>query len=181
MLAATRPAKSKAYLDKVSQATRELAKTRDELTTLEDGRPATPLLTAGAGQAGQVAILGHAVAEIKALIGTSVATVTAGSKLVGDAGSAMADIVERVRRVADLIEQIRTASAEQTTGLGLGLVIQAVGQIDRVTQQNASLVGQSAAAAESLKDQADRLVGAVSLFNLGGETGLQVRPSLTSL
>ena len=108
----------------------------------------------------------QAAKEIKALIGTSVATVTAGSKLVGDAGSAMADIVERVRRVAELIEQIRTASAEQTTGLGL--VNQAVGQIDRVTQQNASLVGQSAAAAESLKSQAERLVGAVSLFKLGG-------------
>jgi methyl-accepting chemotaxis protein len=109
----------------------------------------------------------QAAKEIKALIGTSVATVTAGSKLVGDAGSAMADIVERVRRVAELIEQIRTASAEQTTGLDL--VNQAVGQIDRVTQQNASLVGQSAAAAESLKSQADRLVGAVSLFKLGGD------------
>ncbi len=109
----------------------------------------------------------QAAKEIKTLIGTSVATVTAGSKLVGTAGSAMSDIVERVRRVSDLIEEIRTASAEQTTGLGL--VNQAVGQIDLVTKQNASLVGQSAAAAESLKDQADRLVGAVSLFRLGGE------------
>ncbi|HET7866727.1 MAG TPA: methyl-accepting chemotaxis protein [Burkholderiaceae bacterium] len=120
----------------------------------------------------------QAAKEIKGLIGTSVATVTAGSKLVGDAGSAMTDIVERVRRVADLIEQIRTASTEQTAGLGL--VNQAVGQIDRVTKQNASLVGQSAAAAESLKDQADRLVGAVSLFRLGAEPGHEAPADLTA-
>jgi methyl-accepting chemotaxis protein len=76
----------------------------------------------------------------------------------------MEDIVGQVRRVSDLIAEISAATTEQSGGLGQ--VGDAVSQLDRVTQQNAALVEQSAAAAESLKQQAALLVGAVSAFKL---------------
>ena len=106
-----------------------------------------------------------AAREIKDLIGTSVERVDTGSKLVGEAGTTMDDIVTQVRRVADLIGEISSATAEQT--LGIGQVSTAVAQLDQVTQQNAALVEESAAAADSLKHQAERLAEVVSVFKLG--------------
>jgi methyl-accepting chemotaxis protein len=106
----------------------------------------------------------EAAKEIKALIGNSVDKVETGSKLVGDAGLTMDDIVAQVKRVNDLIGEISAATSEQTTGIGQ--VSDAVSQLDEVTQQNAALVEESAAAAESLKVQASRLVEAVAVFRL---------------
>jgi methyl-accepting chemotaxis protein len=105
-----------------------------------------------------------AAAEIKTLISDSVERVEAGSKLVGQAGSTMGEIVAQVNRVSGLIDEISNASVEQTSGFGQ--VSQAVSQLDNVTQQNAALVEESAAAASSLQQQADRLVVAVGAFRL---------------
>ena len=106
----------------------------------------------------------QAAKEIKTLIGASMQNVETGSTLVGDAGTTMSDIVRQVQRVTDLIGDISSATQEQTNGIGQ--VSQAVVQLDQVTQQNAALVEQSAAAADSLKQQAGRLVDAVSIFRL---------------
>ncbi len=106
----------------------------------------------------------EAAKEIKSLIGTSVEKVEAGSKLVGDAGASMDDIVAQVKRVQLLIGEISASTAEQTTGIGQ--VSAAVKQLDHSTQQNAALVEESAAAAESLKGQAQQLVQAVAVFKL---------------
>ncbi|MBT9488402.1 MAG: chemotaxis protein, partial [Rubrivivax sp.] len=104
----------------------------------------------------------EAAKEIKALIGTSVDKVETGSRLVGEAGSTMTEIVASVRRVTDIIGEISAAAVEQNSGIGL--VNTAVAELDRMTQQNAALVEESAAAAESLKDQAASLAQAVSVF-----------------
>jgi len=106
----------------------------------------------------------EAAKEIKALIGASVDRVEAGSRLVGDAGATMDDLVSRVRKVADLIAEISAATGEQTTGIGQ--VSNAVSQLDQVTQQNAALVEESAAATDSLSRQAAKLVEAVQVFKL---------------
>ena len=108
-----------------------------------------------------------AAREITTLIGASVEKVEAGSKLVGDAGTNMNDIVTQVKRVADLIAEISSASVEQTGGIGQ--VAHAVAQLDQVTQQNAALVEESAAAADSLNQQASRLAEIVSVFRLSQE------------
>jgi len=107
-----------------------------------------------------------AAKEIKGLITESVVKVEAGSLQVGEAGRAMDDIVAQVRRVNDLIAEISSATLEQTQGISQ--IGDAVNQLDQVTQQNAALVEESAAAAESLNQQAARLVDAVSLFTLDG-------------
>jgi methyl-accepting chemotaxis protein len=106
----------------------------------------------------------HAAKEIKALIGASVDKVASGATLVADAGSTMKDIVASVQRVSDIIGEISAAAAEQSGGIGQ--VNAAVVQLDQMTQQNAALVEQGAAAAESLKEQAGRLAGVVSAFRL---------------
>ncbi|MEK8033034.1 methyl-accepting chemotaxis protein [Ideonella sp. DXS29W] len=106
----------------------------------------------------------NAAKEIKTLIGASVVSVETGSRLVGDAGMTMSDIVSQVQRVTDLIGEISSATQEQTSGIGQ--VNQAVVQLDEVTQQNSALVEQSAAAADSLKQQAEGLVSAVNIFRL---------------
>jgi methyl-accepting chemotaxis protein len=106
----------------------------------------------------------QAAREIKTLIAASVERVEVGSRQVGEAGRTMEDIVGQVKRVSDLIAEISSATNEQSGGLGQ--VGEAVSQLDRVTQQNAALVEQSAAAAESLKQQAARLVGAVAAFKV---------------
>jgi len=108
----------------------------------------------------------EAAKEIKGLIGASVEKVEAGTRLVGEAGSTMQDIVEQVKRVSDLIAEISSVSEQQTAGVGQ--VSDAVTQLDTVTQQNAALVEQSAAAAESLRQQAHRLVEAVAVFKVEG-------------
>ncbi|MGC4079166.1 MAG: methyl-accepting chemotaxis protein [Rubrivivax sp.] len=120
--------------------------------------------------AGEVRSLAHRAAEaareIKTLIGSSVEKVETGSRLVGDAGRTMNEIVTQVQRVADLIGEIGHATAEQTAGISQ--VSSAVGGLDQATQQNAALVEQSAAAAESLRQQAERLATLVSVFRLAG-------------
>ena len=105
-----------------------------------------------------------AAKEIKALIQASVEKVDAGSRQAGDAGRTMDDIVAQVQRVTQLIGEISGATDEQTTGIGQ--ISDAVAQLDEVTQQNAALVEESAAAAESLKVQAQRLVESVAVFRL---------------
>ena len=107
---------------------------------------------------------GAAAKEIKGLIDTSVEKVDTGSKLVGQAGKTMEDIVESVKKVTDVMAEIVAASQEQSTGIEQ--VNQAVGQMDQVTQQNAALVEEAAAAAQSLQEQADNLAKEVSVFKL---------------
>ncbi len=107
----------------------------------------------------------EAAKEIKNLIGTSVEKVESGSRLVQDAGTTMGEIVNSVQRVSDIIGEISAASSEQSNGIGR--VNEAVGQLDQMTQQNAALVEQSAAAAQSLRDQAERLAQGVQVFKLG--------------
>ena len=110
----------------------------------------------------------EAAREIKTLIGSSVERVNEGGVLVDEAGRTMQDIVSQVKRVTDLISEISAASQEQTQGIGQ--IGDAVSQLDQVTQQNAALVEESAAAAESLKHQAAQLSQAVSVFTLTGRT-----------
>jgi methyl-accepting chemotaxis protein len=105
-----------------------------------------------------------AAKEIKALIGASVDKVETGSKLVSDAGNTMNEIVASVQRVTDIIGEITAAASEQSEGIGQ--VNGSINQLDQMTQQNAALVEESAAAAESLKDQAGRLASVVSAFKV---------------
>jgi methyl-accepting chemotaxis protein len=105
-----------------------------------------------------------AAKEIKELINDSVEKVQAGSRQVDDAGRTMDDVVAQAKRVHDLIAEINAATSEQSTGIGQ--VGDAVIQLDQVTQSNAALVEESAAAAESLKNQAEELVKAVAVFRL---------------
>ncbi|MET0207816.1 MAG: methyl-accepting chemotaxis protein, partial [Burkholderiaceae bacterium] len=106
----------------------------------------------------------EAAKEIKTLISASVERVDGGSRLVGDTGSTMREVVDSVQRVTRIISEISASSAAQS--LTLGEIGQAVQQLDQMTQQNAALVEQSAAAAESLKDQSAQLVSTVSSFRL---------------
>jgi len=106
----------------------------------------------------------EAAKEIKSLIGTSVDKVETGSKLVQDAGSTMDEIVASVQRVTDIIGEISAAALEQSQGIGQ--VNEAVTRLDQMTQQNAALVEESAAAAESLKDQAQRMTTIVASYRL---------------
>ncbi len=110
----------------------------------------------------------EAAKEIKALIGTSVDKVESGTLLVNDAGSTMEDIMQSVRRVADVVGEITAAANEQSSGISG--VNQAIGNLDQMTQQNAALVEESAAAAESLREQADRMKQAVAVFKVNGST-----------
>jgi methyl-accepting chemotaxis protein len=104
--------------------------------------------------------------ESRTLIGSSVEKVEAGSRLVGDAGATMNDIVAQLKRVADPIAEISSATAEQTQGLGQ--VTSAVGQLEQATQQNAALVKQSASASDSPRQQAAMLAELVGVFRLDG-------------
>ena len=106
----------------------------------------------------------EAAKEIKSLIGASVERVQAGSRLVADAGATMTEIVGSVQRVSDIIGEITSASTEQSEGIGQ--INTAITQLDQMTQQNAALVEESAAAAESLKEQTGRLAQVVSTFKL---------------
>ncbi|MEO5690192.1 MAG: methyl-accepting chemotaxis protein [Burkholderiaceae bacterium] len=105
-----------------------------------------------------------AAKEIKVLIGESVGKVENGTRLVADAGRTMGDIVDQVKRVSQMITEISDASCEQSTGIGQ--IGDAVAHLDQVTQQNAALVEESAAAAESLRLQADALSRTVATFRL---------------
>ena len=106
-----------------------------------------------------------AASDIKGLIHNSVTAVDGGVRHVEDAGAAMKEIVASVQRVGDIIGEITAAASEQSAGIGQ--VNQSVGEIDRMTQQNAALVEESAAAAESLREQAQRLSQVVQQFQLG--------------
>jgi methyl-accepting chemotaxis protein len=108
----------------------------------------------------------EAAKEIKTLIGVSVAKVDSGSRLVASAGQTMGEIVGSVQRVSDIIGEISAAASEQSDGIGQ--VNGAVAELDQMTQQNAALVEQSAAAAQSLREQAQRLAQVVATFTLSG-------------
>ncbi len=105
-----------------------------------------------------------AAREIKELIDNSVDKVSEGSKLVETAGSTMEEVVNSIRRVNDIMGEITAASQEQSDGIEQ--VNQAIIQMDQVTQQNAALVEEAAAAAESLQDQSVALMDVVSVFRL---------------
>jgi len=109
----------------------------------------------------------QAAKEIKALITASAESVEQGTRLVEAAGLSMTDIVSSVQHVSQIVGEITEAAREQSAGIGL--VNGAVNQLDQMTQQNAALVEQSAAAAESLKDQSVRLAEVISVFKLTGD------------
>ena len=106
----------------------------------------------------------EAAKEIKALITASVQRVEQGTAQVDRAGTTMTEVVGSIRRVTDIMGEISAASAEQSAGVGQ--VSEAVTQMDQATQQNAALVEESAAAAASLRSQAEQLVSAVAVFQL---------------
>jgi methyl-accepting chemotaxis protein-1 (serine sensor receptor) len=107
----------------------------------------------------------EAAKEIKSLIDDSVSRVERGTSLVDQAGSTMQEVVSSIRRVTDIMGEISAASKEQSQGVSQ--VGEAVTQMDQVTQQNAALVEEMAAAASSLKSQAEDLVQTVAVFKLG--------------
>jgi methyl-accepting chemotaxis protein len=117
----------------------------------------------------------EAAKEIKALIGRSVEQVGQGTALVDQAGTTMDEIVSSIQKVSDIVAEITSASIEQSSGVQQ--VGDAVGQMDQVTQQNAALVEESAAAAESLKTQAQQLVEVVSVFKLAQESNHRQQPA----
>ncbi|MDD0837088.1 methyl-accepting chemotaxis protein [Curvibacter sp. HBC61] len=131
--------------------------------------------------AGEVRLLAQrsaqAAREIKDLISTSVDRVDEGARLVQNAGSTMHDIVTAVQRVARIMAEIQSATSEQSNSIGE--ISQAVNHLDQMTQQNAALVEQSAAAASSLKDQSVRLSSVVGEFKLAQhDEALRAAPQL---
>lgn len=109
----------------------------------------------------------EAAKEIKVLIGHSVEQVEQGTLLVDQAGKTMDEIVGSIRKVSDIVAEISMASQEQSTGISQ--IEDAISQMDQVTQQNAALVEESAAAASSLNGQAQQLVQAMAVFKLAHE------------
>ncbi len=107
----------------------------------------------------------EAAKQIKSLIDTSVTRVELGSKLVDHAGTTMHEVVTAIRRVNDIIGEISAASSDQSSGVRQ--VSEAVNNMDRTTQQNAALVEEMAAAAASLKNEAEELVESVAVFKMG--------------
>lgn len=105
-----------------------------------------------------------AAKEIKALIGASVERITEGSSLAGEAGTTMSEVLHAVSKVRDIMNEIAAASTEQSRGIEQ--LSQAISQMDQVTQQNAALVEEAAAASQSLDEQGRRLTDAVSFFRL---------------
>jgi len=119
-----------------------------------------------------------AAKEIKTLIGDSVEKVEGGSKLVAQAGQTMEEIVSSIRRVTDIMSEITAASVEQSQGIEQ--VNLAITQMDEVTQQNAALVEEAAAAAEALEEQAQNLSVSVATFKVdegSGSTAIARRAS----
>ncbi|MFL6698497.1 MAG: methyl-accepting chemotaxis protein [Vitreoscilla sp.] len=114
-----------------------------------------------------------AAKEIKSLIAHTTERVESGSRLVGEAGTTMGDLVNQVREVSTLISEIDSATRQQT--VGIDQVSDAVAQLDQVTQQNSALVEESAAAAESLKRQAMTLSETVRVFKVASEDAAVVR------
>ncbi|QOY95600.1 chemotaxis protein [Massilia sp. UMI-21] len=128
-----------------------------------------------------------AAKEIKTLISDSVEKVDAGSKLVNVAGDTMTEVVASVKRVTDIMAEITLAGQEQSAGIAQ--VNQAIAQMDQVTQQNAALVEEAAAAADSMQVQAQELLAVVATFKLAPESaprsprldGAGVHPSRLAL
>jgi methyl-accepting chemotaxis protein len=129
--------------------------------------------------AGEVRSLAHrsasAAKDIKALISDSAEKVESGSRLVDEAGQTMGEIVASVRRVTDIMNEILAATLEQSAGIEQ--INQAVVQMDDVTQQNAALVEEAAAASDAMQKQAGRLAEVVSVFRLRGEAQAQTAPA----
>ncbi|MES2297305.1 MAG: methyl-accepting chemotaxis protein [Pseudomonadota bacterium] len=119
-----------------------------------------------------------AAKEIKALIGDSVAKVAEGSNLVEQAGVTMEEVVASVRRVTDIMGEITSASQEQSAGISE--VNTTIVEMDETTQQNAALVEEATAAAESMQVQAANLARAVSVFKLDAQGGPAGAPRATS-
>jgi methyl-accepting chemotaxis protein len=115
-----------------------------------------------------------AAREIKALIADSVKIVDSGSEAVGQAGASMGSVVASVQQVNDIINRISTASTEQADGIAD--VNRAVGQMDDMTQQNAALVEQAAAAAASLHEQTVNLARAVAVFHIEDDADADIDP-----
>jgi len=115
----------------------------------------------------------NAAKDIKALISDSVQKIESGNGLVGKSGQTMQEIVTAIRRVNDIMAEIASASSEQAQGIQE--ISQAVTRMDDMTQQNAALVEEAAAAAESMRTQADQLTRQVGTFKLSGEQQLQRR------
>jgi len=118
-----------------------------------------------------------AAKEIKGLISESVARIEQGASLADETGRVIADVVKSVRHVTDVVAEISAASAEQSTGIEQVNV--AITHMDSVTQQNAALVEQASAAAESLKEQSMSLAHSVSVFRI--EDSVQRLPAPASL
>lgn len=127
----------------------------------EQGRGFAVVATEVRSLAGRSA---QAAREIKTLISASVDRVEQGTELVDRAGATMQEVVTSIRRVTDIMGEISVASEEQSNGVAQ--VVQAIGQMDQVTQQNAALVQEMSAAADSLNAQAQDLVQTVSVFKL---------------
>ena len=108
----------------------------------------------------------EAAKEIKALIGNSVARVQAGTKLVADAGQTMNEIVHSIEKVSGIVGQISVTSSDQRRGIGE--INAAINQLDQMTQQNAALVEQSSAAADSMREQAQSLAAVGASVKCGG-------------
>ena len=107
----------------------------------------------------------EAAKEIRSLIADSVGKVEAGSKLVDDAGHTMTELVSSVQKVSDIVSEISTATSDESGGIAR--INSTISNLDQMTQQNSALVEESAAAAESLRDQASRLAQVCSRFDLG--------------
>ena len=123
--------------------------------------------------AGEVRVLAQRAAtaakEIRDLIASSVSEVGTGAQLVQQAGATMGDIVDSVARVGTIVAELSHSAREQSTGLGQ--VNEAVVRLDQITQQNAALVEESAAAAQGLRSQAQQLADLVETFRLPGTAG----------
>ncbi|NVD74035.1 hypothetical protein HUX88_26405 [Duganella sp. BJB1802] len=129
--------------------------------------------------AGEVRNLAHrsaaAAKEIKTLIGDSVDKVDSGAKLVDQAGATMNELVSGVQRLTDILSEVTIAGNEQTSGIEQ--INRAIIQMDSVTQQNAALVEEAAAAAQSMQEQSAKLAGLVSIFTLPQARPLLMSPS----
>ena len=116
-----------------------------------------------------------AAKEIKELIAASVANVDTGSRLVNEAGQTMGDIVDSIVRVTDIMGEITSATHEQT--IGIEQINMAIAQMDEVTQQNAALVEEAAAASQSMQEQAGELAHVVGFFKTGNHLASAARPT----
>ena len=120
----------------------------------------------------------NAAKDIKGLISDSVAKVESGNSLVNQSGDTMREIVTAIQRVNDIMSEIASASAEQASGIDE--INKAVVQMDEMTQQNAALVEEAAAAAESMSSQASQLISRVNFFELGQEASIESAPVIRS-